>query len=88
MIYRTVTVTPTIFNSIISADINYYTKVRTYGRQTEFYEGPYEVTPDFNGVELQTYDKLMRDNMTVNPIQVETVANTSGGNTVYIGGIV
>lgn len=52
------------------------------------YTGEYAVTPDFNGTTLQTRQKYMSDNVTVNPIQVESVSNIGGGRTVYIGGII
>ena len=52
------------------------------------YTGEYTVDPDFNGITLQTRQKYMNDNVTVNPIQVESVSNIGGGRTVYIGGII
>ena len=52
------------------------------------YTGSYIIDPDFEGQVLQTRQKYMTDNVTVNPIQVESVSNTSGGRTVYIGGII
>lgn len=54
----------------------------------DLYEGDYTVSPDFEGVTLETTNKTLTDDITVSPIQVETVSNTSGGNTVYIGGII
>ena len=51
------------------------------------YTGETIVTPDFNGTTLETAHKLVTDDITVNPIQVENVSNLSGGITVYIGGI-
>ena len=50
------------------------------------YIGEYEVDPDFVGVMLDTSDKMMLDDVTVHPIEVETVSNPAGGNTVFIGG--
>ena len=52
------------------------------------YTGEYTVDPDFDGKVLQTRQKYMRDNVTINPIQVESVSNPAGGRTVYIGGII
>lgn len=51
------------------------------------YTGEYEVTPNFSEQILQTKDRRMADDITVKSIQVESVANLSGGRTVYIGGI-
>ena len=53
----------------------------------ETYAGSYIVSPDFDGQQLETADKLMTDDVTVLPIEVARVSNTSGGTTVYIGGI-
>lgn len=51
------------------------------------YTGPYTVTPNFEAQELTTKDKLLRDNVTVEPIEVSRVSNPAGGKTIYIGGI-
>lgn len=53
----------------------------------EPYDGPYTVTPDFETQELATKDKILKDNVTVDPIAVARVENTSGGKTIFIGGI-
>lgn len=53
----------------------------------EPYDGPYTVTPDFETQELATKDRLLKDNVTVNPIAVARVENPSGGKTIFIGGI-
>ena len=52
------------------------------------YHGAYIVDPDFEGITLGTRNKLMRDDVTVNPIEVSEVSNLAGGITVYIGGII
>lgn len=51
------------------------------------YTGDYTVNPDFKGKTLETKDKTMYEDVTVNPIEVARVSNPSGGTTVYIGGI-
>lgn len=51
------------------------------------YAGEYEVDPDFTGHTLPTKNKLLLENVVVKPIEVASVSNTSGGKTVYIGGI-
>lgn len=56
--------------------------------ETNPYTGEYIIDPDFEGQVLHTQQKYMTDNVTVNPIQVESVSNLSGGRTVYIGGII
>ena len=52
------------------------------------YEGEYIVDPSFDEQILETKDKKMTDDVTVNAIMVNTVSNPAGGNTVYIGGII
>lgn len=52
------------------------------------YTGETTVNPDFIGTVLMTANKVMTNNVTVNPIQVESVSNPVGGRTVYIGGII
>lgn len=53
----------------------------------EPYDGPYTVTPDFETQELATKGKLLKDNVTVDPIAVARVENPAGGKTIFIGGI-
>ena len=53
-----------------------------------YYVGEYEINPDFVGTSLQTTGKVLTQNVTVHPIQVENVSNPQGGRTVYIGGII
>lgn len=57
------------------------------GSGGEPYDGPYTVTPDFETQELATKDRLLKDNVTVDPIAVARVENPSGGKTIFIGGI-
>ncbi len=52
------------------------------------YTGATTVDPDFDGTVLMTAQKVVNQNITVNPIQVESVSNPTGGRTVYIGGII
>lgn len=51
------------------------------------YEGEYTVDPNFSTQTLETRDKLLRENVTVNPIEVARVSNPAGGKTIFIGGI-
>lgn len=50
------------------------------------YEGEYSVTPKFENQTLQTKNKVMDFDVDVKTIPLEKVANSSGGNTVIIGG--
>ena len=52
------------------------------------YMGQTTVDPDFVGITLPTRNTSVYSNIDVNAIQVESVSNQSGGNTVYIGGII
>lgn len=52
----------------------------------EKYEGIYEVVPKIQEQKLLTKNKLLTDDVTIKSIPVVKVSNTSGGNTVIIGG--
>lgn len=54
----------------------------------DIYNGATQIDPNFTKQTLNTAHKVINKNITINPIQVETVSNTSGGATVYIGGII
>lgn len=53
-----------------------------------YYNGPYTVKPTFEEQTLETNNKLMSSDVTVESIYVGKVTNFTGGNTVYIGGII
>lgn len=50
------------------------------------YDGDYVVTPKFTEQTIPTKDKVMVDDVTIKSIPISVVSNTSGGNTVIIGG--
>lgn len=52
------------------------------------YTGPTVINPDFVGTSLPTMNKVLAQNITIKPIEVQTVSNLAGGKTVYIGGII
>lgn len=52
------------------------------------YTGAYDVDPKFEEQKLATNGKKMLDDVTVEAIEVQRVSNTSGGITVYIGGLI
>lgn len=54
----------------------------------ETYRGDYIVEPDFTEQVLATKNKMLVEDVTVNAIEVQRVSNTSGGKTVYIGGVI
>ena len=62
--------------------------IRVMDYDAPVYTGETTVNPDFIGKVLQTAQKTVISNITVNPIQVESVSNIQGGRTVYIGGII
>ena len=68
-----------------TALINKVDEIKT-GVDADNYEGAYAVTPKFEQQTLHTKDKLMTDDVTIDEISVVKVSNTSGGNTVIIGG--
>ena len=49
------------------------------------YEGDYNITPSVEVQKMETKNKIMLDDVTVNAIPYFDVSNTSGGSTVYIG---
>ena len=55
---------------------------------TDEYDGQYEINPSFDDQILETKNKLMTDDVTVNAITVSRTTNPSGGKTVYIGGTI
>ena len=55
------------------------------GERLPYYEGSYEVDPRKVSQTLETANKSMADDVTVNAIFYSEVANPSGGDTVYIG---
>lgn len=55
---------------------------------TEVYSGAYSVEPDFTEQVLATKNKMLTDDVKVSAIEVQRVSNTSGGRTVYIGGLI
>ena len=50
-----------------------------------YYTGEYEVDPTFSSHTLETKNKSMSDDVTINAIAVQSVTNPSGGNTIFIG---
>ena len=70
----------------IDGECGIITKVAEY--DLPVYTGTTVVEPDFDGTVLRTANKIVNQNITVNPIQVESVSNPAGGKTVYIGGII
>ena len=73
-------------NIPIDGEVGIITKVVEH--DLPVYTGATTVEPDFDGTVLMTAQKVVNQNITVNPIQVESVSNPAGGRTVYIGGII
>lgn len=64
------------------------TVIKVVERDAPTYQGQTTVTPDFEGTVLETAQKIVLTDITVNPIQVSRTSNSSGGTTVYIGGLI
>lgn len=62
--------------------------IKVVERDAPTYTGQTTVEPDFDGLTLETAHKIVLDDITIRPIQVESVSNPQGGRTVYIGGII
>ena len=54
--------------------------------QISRYEGSYSVTPAVEEQTLETKEKLMTDNVTIQEIPYYDTSNNAGGTTAYIGG--
>lgn len=74
------------FHIQLDGEVGIITKVVEHDLPT--YTGETDIKPDWDGATLMTANKVMTKNITVEPIEVQTVSNLSGGNTVYIGGII
>lgn len=79
MIYRTVTVEAELCDSIIQAEAElcdsiieaeaeFYTKLKTYGGEVEFYSGPYEFIPSQNQQTIHINGKTATQDITINSI--------------------
>lgn len=68
------------FNVVDFGAINVVTK-----SEYDYYEGDYEITPKVTKQTVETKDRIMKNDFTVNEIPVFEVSNTSGGKTVTIG---
>lgn len=84
--YYTISTSAKVSDRIITTNGELYLPVR--GANLPTYDGSYVVTPDWEEQTLETKDKVMSDDVTIQSIQLESVSNLSGGRTVYIGGII
>ena len=57
-----------------------------HGGNYETYKGLYDVIPNFTLQTLETFNKLMTDDVRVHEIPVYKTENIGGGYTVVIGG--
>lgn len=57
-------------------------------KPVETYTGEYVVDPKFSDQVVEAKNKMMLDDITVNAIKVARTSNPSGGQTVYIGGVI
>ena len=77
----------TLHGTIMNSAVKLAAKVqRPISVTADVYDGEYEVTPAVDAKVLGTKNKLMLDDVTVNPIEVARVSNPAGGRTIYIGG--
>ena len=76
------------FDILQHFDIDFGTLHEIPPSDIDTYDGAYTVDPDFTQRVLRTKSKLMRDDVTIEPIEVQRVSNAAGGRTVYIGGLI
>lgn len=81
-----ITATAEVSNKTIEASAAFSTNVKHYYSEYDDYDGSYTVTPDWDPQTLETENKVMRANVEVDGIYINSVQNPAGGNTVYIGG--
>lgn len=84
-VYRVATFEPEFNLDDMSFEPEFDVNVNTQGDVVP-YTGDYIVDPNFATQMLETKEKFMLDNVTVNPIEVARVSNPAGGRTIYIGG--
>ncbi len=71
-----------------SFDVHFGTLHEIFITDAELYKGDYAAKPKFTEQKLPTKNKLLTDDVSVMAIEVQRVSNTSGGRTVYIGGLI
>ena len=84
-VYRVATFEPEFDLDDMSFEPEFDVNVNTQGDVVP-YTGDYIVDPNFATQMLETKEKYMLDDVTVNPIEVARVSNPAGGRTIYIGG--
>lgn len=62
-------------------------KIEISKGDAERYDGTYTVMPSFELQQLQTKYKFLEDDVKIVPIMVSRTTNQTGGNTIYIGGV-
>lgn len=70
-------------DSALSVDLD--TAIIVTNIEGEHYDGETIVDPTFSTQTLETRNKVMDDDVTVNSIYVGKTTNVSGGYTVYVG---
>lgn len=60
-------------------------QIMTVRPDVEYYDGAFDVIPDVSSQRLETAEKYMRSDVTIQAIPYFDVSNTAGGSTVYIG---
>lgn len=68
-----------------STKINVIVKEGGSGASYPYYEGEYELTPNFNEQILDTLHKSMKDDVIVHQIPYSETTNPFGGETLSIG---
>lgn len=60
--------TATLHDATVTPAVDYFTTVRTYGGEVDFYRGDYEYTPTHDTQTVQINGLLATQNITINPI--------------------
>lgn len=75
------TVSMSIQNKKVSMTIQPAVCVGTHG---QVYDGSYTIIPKVEEQRIETKNKYMMDDVTINSVPFFSVSNSSGGDTVYI----
>lgn len=73
---------------VLTAGNVLYGTLSVFKGNYEPYTGPYDIIPGFDGITIATANRYLFSDIEIKPIQVESVSNSSGGRTVFIGGII
>lgn len=76
--------TAELSDALVDVSVDFYSSVRTYGGEVEFYRGDYEYTPTQNTQTVEINGLLATQNITINPIPSNYGLITWNGSTLTV----